>query len=330
MEIGKPKIVTEEALDAALAYIKDKVGNNSMLIVEQTETTASINPGVLNRWGVVANLSIDFTPPILKCYAAEYCIEFVSGETPTTLSLPSDVQFPDEPVIEANMRYQISVMNNIGLMVGVPFEYGDAELASPATPIGIAVLLKNGKKIDYAKMSPTSHFPKSVVEGIAFECDGHSLLIAPEATQCYFCNGSSVCPTVASGLMNQAAFLFDGKDNTEKYHASLTNPAWAVNVAYGMELNGTRCWLPSLGELKAIFNHRDTISELLQKCGLEGLTKGNYWSSSLANRVDSDRQKTDDVNGYLYTVYGVYVNGNADGFNVQGLYWALPITDLKD
>lgn len=87
-------------------------------IVEQTETTATINPDVLNKWGEVASLTIDFAAA-KDGYVGEYCIEFVSGATPTTLSLPSEVVFPDEPTIEANMRYQISVVNNFGLIAGV-------------------------------------------------------------------------------------------------------------------------------------------------------------------------------------------------------------------
>ena len=34
-------------------------------------------------------------------------------------SLPASVRFPDEPLIDANMRYQLSVVNNVGLMAGV-------------------------------------------------------------------------------------------------------------------------------------------------------------------------------------------------------------------
>lgn len=89
-----------------------------MPVVEQTETTATIQPEVLNRWGEVASLTIDFAPA-RDGTAAEYCIEFISGETPTTLSLPASVKFPDEPTIEANMRYQISVVNDLGLIAGV-------------------------------------------------------------------------------------------------------------------------------------------------------------------------------------------------------------------
>lgn len=98
-----------------------------MPIVVQTEAAVTIQPDVLNKWGEVASLTINFAAGS-EGYAHEYCMEFVSGSTATTLSLPEAVKFPDEPTIEANMRYQISIVNNIALIAGVPVELGDAEL----------------------------------------------------------------------------------------------------------------------------------------------------------------------------------------------------------
>lgn len=92
-----------------------------MPVVAQTEAMVTIQPDVLNKWGEVTSLTVDFAEGN-EDYAHEYCIEFVSGETATTLSLPSAVKFPDEPTIETNMRYQISVVNNIALIAGVAVE----------------------------------------------------------------------------------------------------------------------------------------------------------------------------------------------------------------
>lgn len=89
-----------------------------MPVVAQTASEATIQPDVLNKWGEMASLAVDFAEGAAG-YAHEYCMEFTSGATATTLSLPSDVKFPDEPTIEANMRYQISVVNNIALIAGV-------------------------------------------------------------------------------------------------------------------------------------------------------------------------------------------------------------------
>lgn len=95
--------------------------NYGMPVVEQTEATVTIQPDVLNKWGEVASLTIDFAAGS-EGYAHEYCMEFISGATATTLSLPEAVRFPEEPTIEANTRYQISVVNNIALIAGVATE----------------------------------------------------------------------------------------------------------------------------------------------------------------------------------------------------------------
>ena len=89
-----------------------------MAVVPQAAAAAVIEPGVLNVWGEMAELSIDFAPG-KEGHAGEYCAEWVSGETPTVLSLPETVRFPEEPTIEANMRYQLSVVNSIALIAGV-------------------------------------------------------------------------------------------------------------------------------------------------------------------------------------------------------------------
>lgn len=93
-------------------------GGYGMPVVAQTATEVTIQPDVLNKWGEVAELTVDFAEGT-DGYAHEYCLEFESGATATTLSLPGSVKFPDEPTIEANMRYQISVVNNVGLIAGV-------------------------------------------------------------------------------------------------------------------------------------------------------------------------------------------------------------------
>ena len=44
---------------------------------------------------------------------------FISGETPTILSLPSSVQWVNELTIESNKRYEINIVDNIGLWCAV-------------------------------------------------------------------------------------------------------------------------------------------------------------------------------------------------------------------
>lgn len=44
---------------------------------------------------------------------------FTSGATPTVLTLPSSVQWANELTVEANKRYEISIVDNIGLWCAV-------------------------------------------------------------------------------------------------------------------------------------------------------------------------------------------------------------------
>lgn len=84
-----------------------------------SSTTLSIAPNVLHKWGTVSTLTITLTAPTDTSVYNEYMIQFSSGSTPTTLSVPSTVKWVSEPMIEANKTYQISIVDNIGLIIGV-------------------------------------------------------------------------------------------------------------------------------------------------------------------------------------------------------------------
>ena len=49
----------------------------------------------------------------------EYMFSFISGATPTVLTLPDTVKWANELTIEANKRYEISIVDNIGLWCAV-------------------------------------------------------------------------------------------------------------------------------------------------------------------------------------------------------------------
>lgn len=88
-------------------------------IMNHTESTAVIAPNVLHVWGEVAELNIELAEPENSDVLNEYMIEFCSGETATVLTLPEEVKFVSPVNIEPDMRYQISIVNNIGVIAGV-------------------------------------------------------------------------------------------------------------------------------------------------------------------------------------------------------------------
>lgn len=85
-------------------------------IVNQTSSSASISPGCLNVWGEVSSLSITLATPTDNTIMNEYMIQFTSGTNATTLTLPATIKWVQEPNVEANATYQISIVNNLGVV----------------------------------------------------------------------------------------------------------------------------------------------------------------------------------------------------------------------
>lgn len=81
--------------------------------------TKQLAPNTHYVFGQCSSLTITFgatTPGITN----EYSFEFASGTTPTTLSLPQTVKWlNDKPIeIEANKKYEVSVLNNLAVWGG--------------------------------------------------------------------------------------------------------------------------------------------------------------------------------------------------------------------
>ena len=80
----------------------------------------TIKPNVFYRWfSPQTSLNITLEPHENDNIVNEYMFEFQSGATPTTLSLPSSVKWVETPTIEANKTYQVSIVNDIAIIVGV-------------------------------------------------------------------------------------------------------------------------------------------------------------------------------------------------------------------
>lgn len=84
-----------------------------------SDTAFTIEPNKFYVWGSVSSLDITLGTPSDSSVYNEYLFQFTSGSTATTLSLPSSVKWQSEPKVEANKTYQVSIVDNIGLIVGV-------------------------------------------------------------------------------------------------------------------------------------------------------------------------------------------------------------------
>lgn len=85
-------------------------------VVDQTDSVATIQPNVLNVWGEVESLDITLAEPTDNTIVNEYMAQFTSGATATTLTLPNTIKWMAAPNIQTNKTYQLSVINNLGVI----------------------------------------------------------------------------------------------------------------------------------------------------------------------------------------------------------------------
>ena len=81
--------------------------------------TKRLSPNTLYEFGECTSLTITLASEI-SGIRNEYMFEFVSGTTPTMLSIPETVGWMggEAPTIEANKTYQCSIVNNIAVIGG--------------------------------------------------------------------------------------------------------------------------------------------------------------------------------------------------------------------
>ncbi|HBL41143.1 MAG TPA: hypothetical protein DDY98_06080, partial [Ruminococcaceae bacterium] len=96
-------------------------GNNATLV---------LYGGVYNKFGNSSSPAGSIAVTGFYCSgggAQEYILDFYSGSTPTTLTLPDSVQWANELTIEANKHYQVSIVDNIALWTAVGTEEDEDE-----------------------------------------------------------------------------------------------------------------------------------------------------------------------------------------------------------
>ena len=107
-------------LGTVITSHQDISGKADKISVVQTSTsTIEINPNTFYKFGEVASLNITLASITDNTIYNEYMFEFVSGTTATTLTLPSSIKWLQTPTIDANKIYQCSIVDNVGLLVGV-------------------------------------------------------------------------------------------------------------------------------------------------------------------------------------------------------------------
>lgn len=101
------------------AVVGAKGKNYQVEIIESTETTVELQPNKFYKFGEVTELNLTLAEITDNTQLNEFMFEFASGETATTLTLPDTIKWAETPDVEANKIYQCSIVNNVGLIVGV-------------------------------------------------------------------------------------------------------------------------------------------------------------------------------------------------------------------
>lgn len=98
-------------------------GNQNSVVYPGTReltvtSPASLQPNIFYNFGEATTVNVTLLDGFDNMYS-EYMFEFKSGATATVLTVPDTVKWVTEPNIEANKTYQVSILNNIGLIAGV-------------------------------------------------------------------------------------------------------------------------------------------------------------------------------------------------------------------
>ena len=85
--------------------------------MQNTDTTVTLDPNILYVFPEMASLTITLGTPSDTNVANEYHFFFTSGSTATTLTLNNVLS--DAYSIEANMKYEVSILENVAYIKGV-------------------------------------------------------------------------------------------------------------------------------------------------------------------------------------------------------------------
>ena len=113
----------DDTLDLARTALQPKdiegIGVEVPIIDHGTgDTTFVLTPNILHKWGTVTSLTLTLAVPTDTTVANYYMVQFTCGSSATSLNLPDTIKWITEPNIEANKTYQISILDNLGVIGG--------------------------------------------------------------------------------------------------------------------------------------------------------------------------------------------------------------------
>jgi hypothetical protein len=119
-------ITSPVVLDTTGQAIAAAIRAASVVPTEQTiSTSGSVTQALL------PNVAYHFTSDAITALTitlvattdtAQYHFDFLSGDTAPTLTLPNTVVMPDGFAVDADMRYEIDILNGYGVAQNWPYE----------------------------------------------------------------------------------------------------------------------------------------------------------------------------------------------------------------
>ena len=156
--------------------------------------------------------------------------------------------------------------------------------------------------------------------GVVFDAD-RKLAIGTEVTKGYWSNGGDVPDLTNYASISEALGDWDGKKNTRVIVKLYQNglkyaPAFEyVNRYTKIGAPAGNWYLPSAGELNAIFENKDILNETLEKIGGMKLDNSDYWSSTESTLTRAWSQNF--RNGAIYTSGKLYTTARDNEYCIR-------------
>ena len=90
--------------------IAGKADKTQRITMTAQDTTPTLDPNKFYVFPEMASLAITLATPADSTVVSEYHFIFTSGAAPTVLTVPASVRQPDGFTVEANMHYEISIL----------------------------------------------------------------------------------------------------------------------------------------------------------------------------------------------------------------------------
>ncbi len=114
-------VVSDDPLTDAVPTYTAPITVNTL---DSSSTQITIKPNIMYTIGQVSQLSVTLDTPEDPSICNEYMLQFETSGSGATVTFDSSIAWVVEPDIQPNMIYQVSILNNVGVIVGTTIPLG--------------------------------------------------------------------------------------------------------------------------------------------------------------------------------------------------------------